>query len=202
MLRYCAPMMPATILWLVTSVSDHFIIGLFHGKFLTGINAVAYKIPMIITTVFTMFSQAWNMSAIAENSSADREGFYTDVFRINQSFMYLMSAGILLLNKPITRVWIDEKYFEAYRYSPILIVATVFTCFNVFLGSVYIAEKKTKHTFYTSLAAGVINIVLNFLLIPATAFTERQLQPLFHILQCSFTVCSTRERLSASIFRW
>ena len=34
------------------------------------------------------------------------------------------------------------------------------------MGSVYIAQKKTKHTFYTSLAAGLINIVLNFLLIP------------------------------------
>lgn len=34
------------------------------------------------------------------------------------------------------------------------------------MGSVYIAQKKTKHTFYTSLAAGVINIILNFALIP------------------------------------
>ena len=54
----------------------------------------------------------------------------------------------------------------SYRYAPLLVLATVFTCFNVFLGSVYIAQKKTKHTFYTSLAAGVINIILNFALIP------------------------------------
>ena len=113
-----------------------------------------------------MFSQAWNMSAISENNSSERESFYTRVFSLNQSFMYTLSAGILMLIKPITRVWVDAAYFESYKYSPVLTIATVFTCFNVFLGSVYIAQKKTKHTFYTSLAAGIINIVLNLALIP------------------------------------
>ncbi len=166
MIKYCAPMMPATVLWVVTSISDHFIVKYFHGEYLNGILVIAYKIPNILTTVFTMFSQAWNMSAITENNSAERESFYTRVFSLNQSFMYTLSAGILMLIKPIMQIWVDPAYFEAYKYSPILTVATVFTCFNVFLGSVYIAQKKTKHTFYTSLAAGAINIVLNLALIP------------------------------------
>lgn len=166
MIKYAAPMMPATVLWIVTSISDHFIVKLFHGEELNGILVIAYKIPTILTTVFTMFSQAWNMSAISENSSSERERFYTNVFSLNRSFMYILSAGVLLMIKPITSVWVNENYFISYKYSPLLTVATVFTCFNVFLGAVYIAEKKTKHTFYTSLAAGIINIVLNFALIP------------------------------------
>ncbi len=166
MISYSAPLIPTTLLWLITSISDRFIITMFHGEYANGINSIAYKIPTILTTVFTMFSQAWNMSAITENKSGERESFYTNVFSFNQSFMYLISAGILLLNKPITYLWVDEAYHDAYLYSPVLTVATVFTCFNVFLGSVYIAEKKTKRSFITSLAAGVINIVLNFALIP------------------------------------
>lgn len=166
MLKYAAPMMPATLLWLVTRISDRFIVKLFHGEELTGILSIAYKIPTILTTIFTMFSQAWNMSAISENSSSGRDRFYTEVFSFNQSFMYVLSAGILLLIKPVTYIWVDSAYFISYRYAPLLVLATVFTCFNVFLGSVYIAQKKTKHTFYTSLAAGVINIILNFALIP------------------------------------
>ena len=166
MLRYCAPLVPTTLLWLITSISDRFIITYFHGEAMNGINTVAYKIPTIITTVFTMFSQAWNMSAIQENDSSGREGFYTTVFSLNQSFMYVMAAGILLINRPLTYIWVNPAYHEAMLYSPILTLATVFTCFNVFLGSVYIAEKRTKRSFLTSLAAGLINIVLNFALIP------------------------------------
>ena len=167
MLKYCVPLIPTTILWVITSVSDRFIITMFHGEAANGINAIAYKLPTLLTTVFTMFSQAWNISAITENSSSEREGFYTNVFDLNQSFMYIISAGVMLLNKPILYIWVDPKYFEAYKYSPVLTLATVFTCFSVFLGSVYMAEKKTKRSFYTSLAAGLINIVLNFALIPS-----------------------------------
>ena len=166
MLRYCAPLVPTTLLWLITSISDRFIIVMYHGEAMNGINTVAYKIPTIITTVFTMFSQAWNMSAIQENGSEGREGFYTTVFSLNQSFMYVMAAGILMINRPLTYIWVNPAYHEAMLYSPILTMATIFTCFNVFLGSVYIAEKKTKRSFMTSLAAGIINIILNFLLIP------------------------------------
>ncbi len=166
MLRYCVPLVPTTLLWLVTSISDRFIITYFHGEAMNGINTVAYKIPTIITTIFTMFSQAWNMSAIQENSSEGREGFYTSVFSFNQSFMYCLAAGVLLINRPLTAIWVNPNYHEAMLYSPILTVATVFTCFNVFLGSVYIAEKKTRRSFATSLAAGIINIILNFAFIP------------------------------------
>lgn len=166
MLKYCAPLVPTTLLWLVTSISDRFIITYFHGEAMNGINTVAYKIPTIITTVFTMFSQAWNMSAIQENDSAGKEEFYTSVFSLNQAFMYVMAAGILLINRPLTYVWVNPAYHEAMLYSPILTLATVFTCYNVFLGSVYIAQKRTKRSFATSLAAGIINIILNFLLIP------------------------------------
>ena len=167
MLKYSAPLIPTTLLWLITSISDRFIITLYHGEYANGINTVAYKIPTILTTVFTMFSQAWNMSAITENKSQERESFYTNVFSFNQSFMYVISAGILLLIRPITYIWINPAYHEAYLYSPVLTVATVFTCFNVFLGSVYIACKKTRQSFLTSLAAGIINIILNFALIPS-----------------------------------
>ena len=134
-----------------------------HGS---SINTVAYKIPTIITTIFTMFSQAWNMSAIQENGSVGREDFYTSVFKLNQAFMYVMAAGVLLINRPLTYVWVNPAYREAMLYSPILTLATVFTCYNVFLGSVYIAEKRTRRSFATSLAAGIINIILNFALIP------------------------------------
>ncbi len=166
MLRYSVPLIPTTLLWLITSISDRFIITFFHGEAVNGINAVAYKIPTILTTVFTMFSNAWNMSAITENNSEDRAKFYTNVFSLNQAFMYVASAGILLLNRPITYLWVNRAYYEAHRYSPILTIATVFTCFNVFLGSAYMASKKTKQSFITSLGAGVINILLNFMLIP------------------------------------
>lgn len=166
LLRFSAPLVPTTLLWLITSISDRFIITAFHGEAMNGINSIAYKIPTVITTIFTMFSQAWNMSVIQENDETARRDFYTSIFSLNQSFMYVLAAGVLMINRPLTYVWVNAKFHESMLYSPILTLATVFTCFNVFLGSVYIAEKKTKRSLATSLAAGIINIVLNLAFIP------------------------------------
>ena len=166
MLAYCIPLIPAQIMWLITNSSDSFMTTHYLGSERNGILSASYKIANLVSTVYLMFGQAWNMSAIQENNSVGREDFYTKVFSLNQSFMYVMAAGILLINRPLTYIWVNPAYHEAMLYSPILTLATVFTCFNVFLGSVYIAEKRTKRSFATSLAAGIINIILNFALIP------------------------------------
>lgn len=166
MIKYAAPMMPSTILWIITSVSDHFFVKYFHGDYANGILVVAYKIPMILTALSTIFSNAWNLSAVKESKSDGINDFFTTVFDLFQSFMYVLSAGVLLFIKPITYLWVEHSYFISYKYAPILTVATIFTCLNVFLGSVYSVKYRTDHTLYTSLAAGSINVVLNFALIP------------------------------------
>ncbi len=44
--------------------------------------------------------------------------------------------------------------------------ATVFSCFVVFLGNIYIAEKKSVSTLVTTVIGAVLNVALNAVLIP------------------------------------
>ncbi len=166
MLIYSLPLIPTQLLWLVTNSSDSFMVTYFMSKSANGILAAAYKIPNIVSTIYLMFGQAWNMSAISENESEDRSRFYTKVFDLNQSLMYLVAGGILLLVKPVTMVWIGPAFRESISYAPILIYATVFTCFATFMGTAYIATKNTVRSLVTSLVSGVINVGINLVFIP------------------------------------
>jgi len=166
MLAYSIPLIPAAIMWWVTNVSDRFLVKHFLGGTENGIYAISYKIPTIIATIYAMFNQAWNMSAITENDSKGKSRFYKNVFDSNQSVMYVLAGGIMLILIPFTKILVDDRYFISYKYTPLLIIATVFLCFSSFLGSIYAAVKKTKHSFYTSLAGALINISLNLVLIP------------------------------------
>lgn len=166
MLAFSIPLIPTTIMWWVTNVSDRFMVEHFLGHGANGIYAIAYKIPTIITTIYAMFNQAWNMSAITESGSKERSKFYKNVFDSNQSVMYIIAGGIMLILIPLTRVLVSDSFFISYRYAPLLILATVFTCFTSFLGSIYSAVKKTSHSFYTSFLGAGINVGLNLLLIP------------------------------------
>ena len=166
MLQYSIPLIPAQILWLITNSSDSFMTTHYLGSEANGILSASYKIPNLVATVYLMFGQAWNMSAILENDSEDRDKFYTNVFNLNQCLLYILAAGCLMIVQPLTSVWLGESFQESVRYSPILIYSSIFSCFTTFLGSIYLASKETKRSMITSLFSGIINVGLNIILIP------------------------------------
>lgn len=166
MLQYSVPLIPAQLLWLITNSSDSFMTTHYMGAASNGILSAAYKIPNIVATVYMMFGQAWNMSAITENDSEDRDRFYENVFEFNQSLLYILAGGCMLIIQPLTNVMIGADFRECVKYSPILIYSTIFSCFTTFMGSIYLASKKTKRSLFTSLVSGVINVGLNVILIP------------------------------------
>lgn len=166
MFSYCLPLIPAQIMWLVTNSSDSFMTTYYLGSDRNGILSASYKIANLVSTVYLMFGQAWNMSAILEDDSDDRNEFYENVFHLNQCLLYILAAGCLMLCRPITSVWMGESFQESVRYAPILIYSTVFSCFTTFMGSIYLASNKTKRSLFTSVVSGVINVSVNLMLIP------------------------------------
>ena len=166
MLKYSLPLIPTQLLWLITNSSDSFMTTHYLGSEHNGILSSSYKIPNLVSTVYLMFGQAWNMSAILENDSKERSRFYTNVFNLNQCLLYVLAAGCLLIVRPLTGIWLGDAFQDSVKYSPILIYSSVFSCFTTFLGAIYHATKQTKRSLTTSLFSGIINVALNVVLIP------------------------------------
>lgn len=166
MLKYCVPLIPAQLMWLITNSSDSFLTTYYLGQAKNGILAAYYKIPNIVSTIYMIFGMAWNMSAITEKNKIEQKKFYTNVFDSNQSVMYVIAGFILLLITPITNVWIGPEFRESILYSPILIIGTIFTCFTTFTGTIYSVAQRSVRALATSLIAGVINVVINIIFLP------------------------------------
>lgn len=175
MLRFAVPLIPTAVMWIITGFSDRLFIRYMEsdkavlGKTAAGIYGYATKIPNLISMVSTIFFQAWNMSAITENDSADRSRFYEKVFGCYQSIMFIAAAFLISAVQIITPMFVNTanfaEYSTVYLYTPVLVAAVLFMCFNQFLSSIYTATKHTKNSFWTSLAACSTNIVLNIILI-------------------------------------
>ena len=166
MIAYSLPLIPAQLMWLVANSSDSFMTRYYMDEAATGILSQSYKIANIVSTVYLMFGQAWNMSAVLEDGSEHRDRFYENVFHLNQCMMYIMVAGCLMLCKPITLIWLGKDMLVTAQYAPILIYSTVFSCFTTFMGSIYLASNRTGRSLFTSVIAGVVNVSLNIFLIP------------------------------------
>lgn len=169
MLKYSIPLIPTTIFWWITSVSDRYMVNGFIGQTANGLYTVSYKIPTVLTLVSTMFMQAWQFSAVTESHGDRKEHikFFSGVWRSFQAVMFLAGSFIIALSKPAIRILAAKEYYEAWRYVPVLSGAMIFTAFTSFVGTVYVVTKQSGLSFITALAGAVINIVLNFILIPS-----------------------------------
>ncbi len=166
LLRFCLPLVPSTVFWWITSVSDRYMVAYFVSDAENGLYSVAYKIPTLLTYVVTIFNDAWKLSAVSDAEGEERTHFYSKVYRYYIAVMF-MGGLVLTVTAPMTAtILFAHSYRGAWIYIPILSAATVFTSLDTFMGSAYFTVKKTSMSLWTSLAGAVLNILLNFLLIP------------------------------------
>ncbi len=168
MLSFSIPMIPATIFWWVTSVSDRYMVTWFLGNDANGIYAVSNKLPTILTLISTVFMQAWQFSAISESENDKKEHieFYSKVWSSFQSVMFLAGSAITALSVPMIKFLTTKSFYSAAEFVPMLSLAMVFSAFANFMGSVYVVEKRSKNSFLTTMVGAALNIALNFILIP------------------------------------
>ncbi len=166
MLTYSIPLVPTAIFWWITNLSDRYFVTYMVGLDVNGLYNVAYKIPMMITLVSAIFIQAWQISAFGEKDKQQSARFFSTVFRCYYTLVFSAASGILLLIKPITRILVSKDFFMSWRYVPFLILAVSFSCLVTFLGTVYNTAKKNMMVTITTFVGALLNILLNWLLIP------------------------------------
>ena len=168
LLRFSLPLIPTTVFWWITGVSDRYLVARMRSDAENGLYAAAYKIPTLLTYMVSVFNEAWRLSAVKES---DDEGecaaFFTKVFRYYVAIVFVGGAFLIAFSKVASVVLFADSYYEAWLYVPILVVATVFTSFDSFLATAYFTKKKTMVSFYTSMVGAVLNIVLNLIWIPS-----------------------------------
>lgn len=168
MLRYSVPLIPATMFWWVTSVSDRYMITAFLGSNANGLYAVACKIPTLLSLIAGVFLQAWVFSAVSEEGGSRKEqiAFYSRIWEAFVAVMFLGCGAVIAFSRWEIQLLSTLDYYEAWRYIPLLSVAMVFSSFVTFMGSVYVVKKKSVLSFWTAMAGAGINLFLNGILIP------------------------------------
>lgn len=166
MLLYAVPLIPTNIFWWITNVSDRYIVTAIAGADINGLYAVANKIPSMLVLLSTVFMEAWQMSAITENKAGKREDFFKKVFASYQSIVFIGGSFLILFTKPITSLLVSDNFYEAWKYTPFLIIAMACSCLATFMGSVYVVEKKSVMSLLTTMSGAVLNVIMNFILVP------------------------------------
>lgn len=159
MLTYSAPLIANGLAWWVNDVSDRYVVTLLCGAAANGVYAVAFKIPTILSTLQSIFYNAWSISAIKEFDPHDGDGFLGRMYALYSCTMSLCCSVILLLDVPLAHLLYANEFFEAWRYVPFLLVGVYLNGLALFEGCIFGAAKRTKDVSTTTIAGAVVSIV-------------------------------------------
>jgi O-antigen/teichoic acid export membrane protein len=165
MLAYSVPLIPNGIMWWIVSVSDRYIISCFLGYEATGIYSVAARFPSLLTVLYGIFFQAWQLSAMEEYGKENYSEFFGKVFGVISSVLFLGSSVLFLIIKPFMNVYVGQAYSESWKYVPFLFLGATFNTFASFYGVNYTASKRTIGAFSTSVIAAGVKITVMLALI-------------------------------------
>lgn len=166
MITYSLPMIPNAISWWISNSSNRYMLVYFYGTAINGIYSVAYKIPSILSILLTIFIGAWQISAVTQFGSEESKKFYSDIYRMYESTLIIGSAFLIAGTKVLAWFLYSAEFYQAWLYTPVLILASVFNSLAAFYGSIYTSAKRTSMLFYSTLIGAIANIVLNLGLIP------------------------------------
>ena len=166
MLKYSVVIIPNSLSWWIANSSDKYVLNYFVGTSDVGIYSVAYKIPTIIITITGIFVSAWHLSAVENFGGEKSKKFFAETY--NKFFLLniAMSAVLIVSSKLMAYFLYSDEFFVAYKYVPLLVVSCMFDGLASFMGSIYIAAKKSKMLSISTVLGAAINIALNFALIP------------------------------------
>lgn len=166
MLKYSVPLIPNTVFIWINSVANRFIVAHYCGNDVNGLFAAALKIPTAITLLTTIFTEAWQLSAVTDSEDGDRGSFYSDVFKSYLGLIFMAGSGLVMFSKVFTNLLMDASYYDAWQFMPTLIISTVFLSLATFMGSVYLVKKKSIMSLLTSMIGAVVNVAVTFIMIP------------------------------------
>lgn len=115
---------------------------------------------------YTVFSQAWTLSAIKEFDEQDQDGFFSQTYSVYNAVVCLVCSGLILFNIPLAKFLYAKDFFAAWSYSSVLLISVMFNALTVYMGSLFSAANETKKSATTTIISAISNTLLNAVLIP------------------------------------
>lgn len=165
MLVFSIPLILNDVSWWAIYSANKVMIEAMLGAAALGAYTVASKIPALINVCTTIFSQAWNLSAVRDMETDNDTNFYSHIFYIYSVLLFGACIAINLIIKPFMSLYIGDAFFDSWKYVPLLLVGAAFTAITSYFGAFYVALKKSTNNMITTLISAVINILLNLVLI-------------------------------------
>jgi len=164
---YGLPLVLHEVSSFVLTFADRYFVNHYGDLRDVGIYSLGYKLGMLISfLLLTPFHQHWAAEMFNIHKRDDRNEVFPNVLVMISAVSIMMIFGISVFAKDVVRVMANPDYLDAWRLVPVISMAYFFNGLAEYTQLGALITKKTHFVAYSTTIAAVINIILNFLLIP------------------------------------
>jgi O-antigen/teichoic acid export membrane protein len=165
-LAFSLPLVPGSIAYYLTTISDRILIDSYLSLSDLGIYGIAATIALILN-IFSFGAFKAFEPYIFKNWESDR---FISIFQgIRNSFVYVLLIGVLCLSvfsKEFFLLMTDAQFHEAYWYVPMIIIGVYSSSVSLLYGTIITAKGKTKTNSLIVVVGAIISVTLNILFLP------------------------------------
>ena len=168
MLKFGIVMIPGTISMLILQASDRYMLTYLSANTMydVGIYSAGYRIGMIMHFLVTLISLVYLPYAMRIAKEPHAQSTNRNMFKYYIIFGSLFGAFIIMYSQEIFRFIIDPNYLTSYKIVFAGVISSfLYGIFNI-ININYYARKKAGNITLAVLLGAILNIVLNFILIP------------------------------------
>ncbi|MNV00637.1 Polysaccharide biosynthesis protein [compost metagenome] len=166
LLLYCLPFVPAGLSLWVVSFIDRFMIEKMSNSYHVGIYQMGNTIASIILLPISGFLFAWPPYVFSLLNNPKHKkiiGTIVELFTLDAAVISLIFSAFA---SEALALFANEKYFAAIQVIPLLLFSNLSMGLYQLSGIGSAIAKKTKPVMWATLFGALLNIALNFILIP------------------------------------
>lgn len=165
-LRFSLPLLPGSLAYYITTISDRVLIDKYLSLSDLGIYSTAVTLALILN-IFSYGAYKAFEPYIFKNWG--NHNFLKIFENIRNAFVYVLIIGVLCLcvfSKEFFQIMSSAKFHEAYWYVPLIIIGVYSSSLSMLYATIITAKGKTKINSLVSIIGAIISISLNITLLP------------------------------------
>ncbi|MCF7792789.1 MAG: oligosaccharide flippase family protein [Candidatus Cloacimonetes bacterium] len=168
MLKFGLVMIPGSIATLILQASDRYMLTYLSPNTLydVGIYSAGYRIGMIVHFLVTMTSLVYIPYAMKIADQPNAKQINRTMYNYFTLFGIILGSFVIIFGKELFYIFIDELYFDSNK----IVFAGVTSAFLYGIFNIvnihFYSNRRAKNITLAVLSGAVLNIILNFILIP------------------------------------
>lgn len=166
LLKIGLPLLPNFLIYWVYNSADKLMITKLIDIDAAGVYSVASKIGHISNLIYTAFASGWLYFAYSTMNDDDQVQLKSRIFEYMGAISFVATTALMCVCRLGFTIFFPKSCFDGYLVTPYLFVSPLMLMLYQIIANQFTIVKKTYMNLLTLSVGALLNVALNFMLIP------------------------------------